>query len=157
LRAQFHEGAAGGARPGVVAGPRAVSGMESSPRADARAWVRRYVRAAGELGSRGLAACFPIGREQLCAEDPDNAVRLGAAPDFILVVASDGKSVVLRWTEDGTSELCPLPSLDERAGREETAPTAAEATRDRETRGLPRDRVQLVRPGTAPGIAVEPA
>jgi len=96
--------------------------MTSWSREDARAWVRLYVRAAGELGSRGLAACFPIGREQLCAEDPDNALRLGAAPDFSLALASDGESAVLTWAVDGTSERYPLSPDDERAGHEEVVP-----------------------------------
>ena len=93
--------------------------MSTSSRDDARAWVRLYVRAACELGSRGLAACFPIGREQLCAEDQNNAERLAATPDFSLALASDGKSAVLTWTEDGTSERYPLWPHDERAGEEE--------------------------------------
>ena len=104
---------------GVADGLRMMSGIASSSRGNARAWVQLYVRAAGELGSRGLAACFPIGREQLCAEDPDNALRLEAVPDFILALASDGKSVVLTWTVDGTSERYPLSPDDERAGQEE--------------------------------------
>lgn len=93
---------------GRAAGRRAVSGVAGSPRDDAREWVRLYVRAAYEAGPMGLAACFPIGREQLCAEDPKNAERLAAAPDFILVLGSDGKSAVLRWTGDGTTERYPF-------------------------------------------------
>ena len=111
--------------------------VSTSSRDDARAWVRLYVRAAGELGSRGLAACFPIGREQLCAEDQYNAERLAAAPDFSLALASDRKSVVLTWTEDGTSERYPLWPHDERAGNDGAKNAAAmEATTDRETGGL---------------------
>ena len=93
--------------------------VSTSSRDDARAWVRLYVRAAGELGSRGLAACFPIGREQLCAEDPNNAERLAATPDFSLALASDGKSAVLTWTEDGTSERYPLWPTTSAGGEEE--------------------------------------
>ena len=107
---------------GGAAGPCAVSGVASSSRDDARAWVRLYVRAACESGSRGLAAGFPVGREQLCAEDPKNAERLTAAPDFILALASDGKSAVLTGTGDGTSERYPLPPHAERAGQEEAEP-----------------------------------
>ena len=97
-----------------------MSGVAYSSRDDARAWVRLYVRAACESGPGGLAACFPIGREQLCAEDPKNALRLGAAPDFTLALASDGKSAVLTWTEDGTWERYPLSYQDERAGAGES-------------------------------------
>ena len=85
-----------------------VTGVASSSRDDARTWVRLYVRAAFEAGPRGLAACFPIGREQLCAEDAKNAERLAEEPDFHLALGSDGKSAVLTWTADGTSERYPL-------------------------------------------------
>ena len=82
--------------------------MSISSRENARAWVRRYVRAAGELGLTGVAACFPISREQICAEDPHNARRLGAAPDFYLTLAPDGESAVLTWAVDGASERYPF-------------------------------------------------
>ena len=105
---------------GSAIGVRTVSGRASSSRDDARAWVRRYVRAAYESGSRGLAACFPIGREQLCAEDPGNARRLEGAPDFILALAFDAKTVVLTWTADGSSEHYPLSPRYKGGGEEET-------------------------------------
>ena len=80
-----------------------------SSRRRARAWVRAYVRAACDAEREGLAAARPITRDQLCAQDPSNADRLASAPDFSLILSSEGGSVVLTWVRDGASERFGLP------------------------------------------------
>ena len=75
----------------------------------ARAWVRSYVRAACDAGREGLAATTPITRDRLCAQDQSNADRLASAPDFSLILSSEGGSVVLTWVRDGASERFALP------------------------------------------------
>ena len=80
-----------------------------SSRRQARAWVRGYVRAACDAGRNGLAAATPITRDELCARDPGNTDRLASAPDFSLMLASDGRSVILTWVRDGSSERIGLP------------------------------------------------
>ena len=86
-----------------------MHGPGFSTRRHARAWVRGYVRAACDAGQEGLAAATPITRDQLCGRDPSNANRLASAPDFSLMLSSDGGSVVLTWVRDGASERFPLP------------------------------------------------
>ena len=86
-----------------------MNGPGFSSRRRARAWVRGYVRAACDAGREGLAAATPITRDQLCAQDPSNADRLASAPDFSLMLSSEGGSVVLTWVRDGASERFALP------------------------------------------------